>query len=95
MRSFLAAFICLSTLAMAQNVIAAAPSTAQPDQSDVFECPTKNANGVASATDLFIVAGMPERSVPEPATMMLLVAGLSGLTAMGTRQEAREAKRTR
>ena len=94
MRRFLTAFFCLSTLAMAQNVIAASPASTSPqtDGLAIIECPVTTTTGVApdtglpDAEDLVLIAAVPERrGAPEPGTMVLLVAGLSGLTAVGAR----------
>lgn len=91
MRRFLTAFICLSTLAMAQNVIAAAPSSPS-DGLEAVECPLPTtAPGVGLDAVLIASPVAPDRDLPEPGTMMLLVAGLSGLTAVGARGEGRVA----
>ena len=79
MRRFLIAFICLSTLAMAQNVVAGTPA---PAAQGVWA----TAGLVGSQTDSSArqrVGG----ETPELATMLLLVVGLAGLAAVGRRRD--------
>jgi len=91
MRRFLTAFICLSTLAMAQNVIAAAPSFAEQGL-EVVDCPL----GLSPiGAETVGPADRPASELPEPGTMMLLVAGFSGLTAVGARDQERPAAPTK
>lgn len=82
MRQFLIAFICLSTLAMAQNVVVATPLS--------DPVPAASAASEASGNRFVPSAALLGGSVPEPATMLLLVAGLSGLSAVGGRNRARK-----
>lgn len=86
MRQFWIALVCLSTLAMALNVVSAAPLSSAAERpigppSDV------GAKGFDSETTL------PGRELPTPSTTMLLVLGLSGLTAVGGRGHSRDRKR--
>ena len=85
MRRFLTAFILLSTIAMAQNVIVAAPSHSSGIEASVDAA---NTTAIGESADKATVASLSSRSVPEPSTMMLLVAGLSGLAAVATRRDA-------
>jgi hypothetical protein len=83
MRQFLIAFVCLSTIAMAQTVVVAMPLSADP-------VPAMSANSEASSS-AFVPSATPlGGKVQEPATMMLLVLGLSGLTAVSGRNHARK-----
>ena len=83
MRQFLIAFVCLSTIAMAQTVVVATPLSADP-------VPAMSANSEASSS-AFVPSATPlGGKVQEPATMMLLVLGLSGLTAVSGRNHARK-----
>jgi hypothetical protein len=82
---FWAAFLCLSTFVLNQNVIRAASA---------FE--TSAATGKVAVSvfgsgqaPTYTLPWTPEPMNPKPATMMLLVVGLSGLTAVGTRSEGR------
>jgi hypothetical protein len=86
MHRFLTAFLCLSTLAMTQNVVAGTPSS--------FATVEMRAIAVGGES-----AGIPGRvvardavggEVPSPATMMLLVIGLAGLSAVGGRPRVSE-----
>jgi len=82
MRQFLIAFICLSTLAMAQNVVVATPLS--------DPVPVASAASEASGNRFVPSAALLDGGVPEPATMLLLVAGLSGLSAVGGRNHGRK-----
>ena len=75
MRQFLIAFVCLSTIAMAQTVVVATPLSADP-------VPAMSANSEANSSAFVPSAAPLGGKVQEPATMMLLVLGLSGLTAV-------------
>ena len=83
MRQFLIAFVCLSTIAMAQTVVVATPLSADP-------VPAMSATSEASSSAFVPSAAPLGGNVPEPATMMLLVLGLSGLTAVSGRNHARK-----
>ena len=74
MRRFLIAFVCLSTIALLQNVVVATPA-----HSD--ETPA----AAADRAQTRLLAAPPQR--PDAPTLMLLVAGLSGLAAVGGRSE--------
>ena len=79
LRRFLTAFVCLSTLAFAQNVVA---GTSMPDSKTVVMQAEKEYEASLEARIAVKVGG----AVPTPSTMMLLVCGLAGLTAAGSRQ---------
>ncbi len=83
MRQFLIAFVCLSTIAMAQTVVVATPLSADPVH---VMSAASEASGDALVSSAALVGG----GVPEPAAMMLLVLGLSGLTAVGGRNHTRK-----
>jgi len=89
MRQFLIAFVCLSTIAMAQNVVVATPGL--PVSADPML--VMSATPDAPVSRFMPSAALSGGNVPEPATMMLLVAGLSGLTAIGGRNHDRRKKR--
>ncbi|MFO0689210.1 MAG: hypothetical protein U0900_10895 [Myxococcota bacterium] len=83
MHRFLTAFLCLSTLAMTQNVVAGTPSPLQ----------AVGVEAIAEATAVTSRATAPDLSrasvggeVPSPGTMLLLVTGLAGLSAVGSRR---------
>jgi hypothetical protein len=83
MHRFLTAFLCLSTLVMTQNVVAGTPTPFVSHE----------ARGIAQGRDLSSGLTGLERSrdriggeVPSPGTMMLLVTGLAGLSAVGSRR---------
>lgn len=67
MHRFLTAFLCLSTLAMTQNVVAGTPNPA----------------GLLQTAAM--VGDPVGGEVPSPSTMLLLVTGLAGLSAVGSR----------
>ncbi len=71
-------FFCLSTLAMAQNVLVATPesSAAKPLVGITTVGPSIGPSGRSQPVG---------REIPSPAPMMLFVAGLSGLAAVGGR----------
>ena len=82
MHRFLTAFLCLSTLAMTQNVVAGTPSPAESVEARVV------ASGVDAAglSTVQLLPGDPVGGeVPAPSTMLLLVTGLAGLSAVGSR----------
>jgi len=82
MHRFLVAFVCLSTLAMTQNVVAGTPNP--------FDRRDARAIGAGPAFERRAVLGADERAavggeVPSAATLLLLVTGLAGLSAVGSR----------
>ena len=82
MHRFLTAFLCLSTLAMTQNVVAGTPSPLESVEVRVV------ASGVDAAglSTVQTLSGDPVGGeVPAPSTMLLLVTGLAGLSAVGSR----------
>jgi len=82
MRRFLIVFTILSILVMAQNVVAGTPVTLSP------ELLTAAVGEVAGLE--FTAANAPVGgATPEPISLLLLVAGLSGLAAAGNRAEQR------
>ena len=89
MRAFLIAFVCLSTLAMAQNVVVAVPVVSEAQASEPV-APRTDAGAVASPESM----DRAERPVPQASTMALLIAGLSGLCAVGNRRHERRDGRT-
>jgi hypothetical protein len=81
MHRFLTAFLCLSTLVMTQNVVAGTPSPLDSLEARVMaagQSATRPADGTLSPD---AVGG----EVPSPATLMLFVTGLAGLSAVGSR----------
>jgi hypothetical protein len=80
MSRFLISLVCLSTLAMAQNRIVVASDAPGPNPE--------------SAGTLIATASMIREDAPRPAAVMLLVVGLSGLTAAGSRGSRREDRRS-
>lgn len=84
MHRFLTAFLCLSTLVMTQNVVAGTPSPL-----DSLEARVIAAGESATRPDGMALA--PDRvggNVPSPASLMLFVTGLAGLSAVGSRGRA-------
>lgn len=82
MRAFLIAFVCLSTLAMAQNVVVATPVVVER------ELMIHASTGVSG--ERFVTS--PARlhgGVPAASTTLMLVFGLSGLCAVGGRNHDR------
>lgn len=90
MRAFLIAFICLSTLAMAQNVVVATPL---PRGDDEGLQGAIAADLTAAERSDATLADVP-REAPDPAAMGLLVVGLSGLCAVGNRRSEPRRRRT-
>jgi len=84
MHRFLTAFLCLSTLAMTQNVVAGTSS--RLDALDARAIARSAAAGAAGGEG--VVPGRIGGEVPTPATTMLLVTGLAGLSAVGGRRRA-------
>jgi hypothetical protein len=78
MRQFWIALVCLSTLAMAQNMVVVAPLSTDEDRA---ACPPAE----ITTSQFSPASAFPGGEVPTPATMLLLVVGLSGLTAVGGR----------
>ena len=89
MRAFLTAFICLSVLVMAQNVIAIAPSSPLVGADSKSVEASADSQPVGADVRLTASSATSGRDIPDPGTMILLVAGLSGLTAVGARSEGR------
>ena len=83
MRQFWIALVCLLTLAVAQNMIVATPLTTDADRA---ACPPSD----IIMSQFGSASALTCREVPAPATMLLLVAGLSGLTAVGGRNRDRK-----
>lgn len=82
MHRFLTAFLCLSTLAMTQNVVAGTPSPIE----SVETLAGSGAVDAAALSTVRAISGGPVGSeVPTPSTMLLLVTGLAGLSAVGSR----------
>ena len=82
MHRFLTAFLGLSTLAMTQNVVAGTPSPVESVEARVI------ASGVDAAgfSTVQALSGDPVGGeVPTASTMLLLVTGLAGLSAVGSR----------
>lgn len=86
MHRFLTAFLVLSTLAMTQNVVAGTPSLL-PERSEQSIVGLAQA-GMGGASDLQ-VASMVGGQIPTAGTMLLLVTGLAGLSAVGERSRVR------
>lgn len=87
MHRFLTAFLCLSTLVMTQNVVAGTPSPFA----------SQEARRITQGRDLSIGLSDAERAqdriggeVPSPGTMLLLVTGLAGLSAVGSRGRVKQ-----
>lgn len=81
MHRFLTAFLCLSTLALTQNVVAGTPSAhASLPTPAIVEA---GAAGLALA-ELEPVRAAVGGGVPSPGTMLLLVTGLAGLSAVSS-----------
>ncbi len=78
MRAFLIAFVCLSTLAMVQNVVVATPLVSAAEL-------TISAIPEDSGPRLLPATSSHHSDAPRATTMMLLVVGLSGLCAVGGR----------
>ncbi len=89
MHRFLTAFVCLSTLALTQNVVAGTPTAYASLQAPAIV----DARG--SEAGLVLAGPLPARAVvggevPSPVTMLLLVTGLAGLAAVGSPKRAAE-----
>ncbi len=85
MHRFLTAFLCLSTLAMTQNVVAGTPrSVSSLEPAWVALAGEAPGQGAALDRGREAVGG----EVPSPGTMLLLVTGLAGLSAVGSRGRA-------
>lgn len=81
MHRFLTAFLCLSTLAMTQNVVAGTPSPIATLETRVIAA-GGNPTGLEGQG---VSRGTLGGEVPSSCTMMLLVTGLAGLSAVGSR----------
>ncbi len=88
MHRFLTTFLCLSTLAMTQNVVAGTPSVLPTLETRAITVGGDAMGRLGQAVGPDSVGG----EGPSPATMMLFVTGLAGLSAVGGRQ--RVAKRS-
>ena len=86
MHRFLTAFLCLSTLAMTQNVVAGTPSPLVEPVGAEIVAQGAAAAGLTVGSDLSRAAVGGE--VPSPGTMLLLVTGLAGLSAVGSQRPA-------
>jgi hypothetical protein len=82
MRRFLIAFGVLSILVMAQNVVAGMAVTLSSER--LTEAVGQPA-GLASTAASTPVGGATPKPTPKPISQLLLVAGLSGLAAVGNR----------
>ncbi|MEZ4333414.1 MAG: hypothetical protein R3F35_16745 [Myxococcota bacterium] len=86
MHRFLTVFLCLSTLAMAQNVVAGTPRPVLDGDRGQAIAQTPGERVLSSGVELSqAVAG---GQAPSPGTMMLFVTGLAGLSAVGRRRTA-------
>lgn len=85
MHRFLTAFLCLSTLAMTQNVVAGTPS---PLPMRGGEMALQGVEGAGPAAGPELSRAAVGGEVPSPGTMLLLVTGLAGLSAVGNRRPA-------
>ncbi len=85
MHRFLTAFLCLSTLAMTQNVVAGTPSPFATLENRVVAMGGDASTGRVSVERSRAAVG---GEVPSPGTMLLLVTGLAGLSAVGGRGRA-------
>ncbi len=85
MHRFLTAFLCLSTLAMTQNVVAGTPSPFATHESAVVAL---GGDGLQPGAGLAPSRAAVGGEVPSPGTMLLLVTGLAGLSAVGSRGRA-------
>lgn len=83
MRQFLIAFVCLATIAIAQNVLVATPASSKTE----FEIGAVSADGPGRfSSSVLLLAD----DAPAPATMMLLIGGLSGLAAVSSHSQHRK-----
>jgi len=104
MRAFLIAFICLSTLAMAQNVVVATPVVSGMPDAHATTVAASHSGGRegTDASGLTMSAGSEEAArrfvdrgvshgpaASRATTMLLFVLGLSGLCAVGGRRHDR------
>ncbi|HEB91217.1 MAG TPA: hypothetical protein ENI85_16705 [Deltaproteobacteria bacterium] len=83
LRRFATILLCLSALAMGQNVLVATPASSAPARPGIEQTgPDPTAAATCDG------AAAVSRDVPAPASLMLLVVGLSGLAAVSGRPEA-------
>ena len=79
LRRFITAFVCLSTLAFAQNVVA---GTSMPESGRAATQAEMEHQSKIHTGNVIRVGG----ESPNPSSMMLFVCGLAGLTAAGSRR---------
>ena len=84
MHRFLTAFLCLSTLAMTQNVVAGTPTPFPALETRVRAAGMSHSGLEVQASSQAPVGG----EIPSAGTMMLFVTGLAGLSAVGGRGRA-------
>jgi hypothetical protein len=94
MHRFLTAFLCLSTLAMTQNVVAGTPSPVDSSAARMIVQGAERA-GVGPMAQASLGGGVVGGEVPSQGTMLLLVTGLAGLSAVGHRSRATKPVPTR
>lgn len=83
MRQFWIALVCLSALTLALKVERAEPLSAGPENGI---CPPS----VVASNEFALAVVVPGNAEPTPSMLLLLVVGLSGLTAVGGRSRDRE-----
>ncbi len=83
MRQFWIALVCLSALTLALKVERAEPLSAGPENGI---CPPS----VVASNEFALAVVVPDNAGPTPSMLLLLVVGLSGLTAVGGRSRDRE-----
>jgi hypothetical protein len=78
MRRFLTALIGLSILVMAQNVVAIMPTPSSADLQIEIAADASSAENAQPGAATIV-------GIPEPMSLVLLLTGISGLTAAGSR----------
>lgn len=81
MHRFLTAFVCLATLAMAQNVLAVTPRPIQARDAEQVVVQAPGERVMPSGVELSQAAVAAE--IPSSGTILLFVTGLAGLAAVG------------